>query len=444
MTIKDALAQAVYPSARATHAQALRSKSAPFSVGEDAADMKSAAANFETLVKEFGESGGKAEKRSSRTSNAEDPDAEQEKDNAMPAAKEPGSIATMTAQAMLAFDPLRIKQAETASAAGSKAGGSGADTEEIGKQGAGLSSIFAETQFDENGNMEVDGPKTDGNAPKQTIPPADPAATRQKLDRPASDVIAKPNADNTTPVANDGKSSLSAGGGEIRNQETTDNDPKTSTQPDVNGTAKPRSSDAPNAGAVLPNTQSRAAGASNPAGSTNVAAPSTRPAIHIAEVQIVSERSYGVAKVLNIRLEPIELGTVTARLRLVPNGMQVELVADRRETAERLSADRDLLGKALQSAGLSDHAVVAITVTERGGTSTANATGGQTGQQNFAAQDQSGGRNGGQPHTHMQGEGNGNRDQRGAWTPDEQAQGSAPPSPADARGDRRLSRDIIV
>ena len=107
------------------------------------------------------------------------------------------------------------------------------------------------------------------------------------------------------------------------------------------------------------------------------------------------------ARTLVVQLQPIELGTVTARLRLTPEGMHIQLTAENTAMAEHLAKDHDVLGKALQRAGVADDAsLVTISVIDRSGA----ASNTQTGQQNLSAQEQqSGARGNGQGHSGFQG-----------------------------------------
>ncbi len=56
-------------------------------------------------------------------------------------------------------------------------------------------------------------------------------------------------------------------------------------------------------------------------------------------------------KVLTIQLQPADLGTVTVRMRLKADTMEVEVAADRRATARLIDGDRDTLASLLRSAG---------------------------------------------------------------------------------------------
>lgn len=140
-------------------------------------------------------------------------------------------------------------------------------------------------------------------------------------------------------------------------------------------------------------------------------------ATRIADIQLVSERSFGAVKTLQIRLDPVELGAVTARIRLVAdNNVEVHLVAEKAHGAEALAADRSMIEKALKAAGIADDAKISVTVTERGAVnavqhSSASQSAGQQqassqqqGQQTLDMQNGSDGRGNAQAHF-MGGEG---------------------------------------
>ncbi|MBQ0710502.1 MULTISPECIES: flagellar hook-length control protein FliK [unclassified Ochrobactrum] len=88
-------------------------------------------------------------------------------------------------------------------------------------------------------------------------------------------------------------------------------------------------------------------------------------AARIADIQVVSERSFGPVKTLQIRLDPAELGAVTARIRVASEGVEVHLVAEKTHAAEALAADRSMIEKALKAAGVADDAKISVTVTDR-------------------------------------------------------------------------------
>jgi len=59
----------------------------------------------------------------------------------------------------------------------------------------------------------------------------------------------------------------------------------------------------------------------------------------------------GPVKVLLIQLQPAELGTVTVRMALKHDTLEVRLEVSRQDTAERIRHDREALSKMLQAAG---------------------------------------------------------------------------------------------
>jgi len=100
-------------------------------------------------------------------------------------------------------------------------------------------------------------------------------------------------------------------------------------------------------------------------GESKAAATPSQGAARIADIQVVSERSFGTVKTLQIRLDPAELGAVTARIRVGSEGVEVHLVAEKTHAAETLAADRSMIEKALKAAGVADEAKISVTVTDR-------------------------------------------------------------------------------
>ena len=119
-------------------------------------------------------------------------------------------------------------------------------------------------------------------------------------------------------------------------------------------------------------------------------------------------------KTLQIRLDPVELGAVTARIRLVADSVEVHLVADKAHAAEALAADRSMIEKALKVAGITDDTKISVTVTERGAVSAVQhssashsagqqqASSQQQGQQTFDMQNGSDGRGNAQAQSQAQ------------------------------------------
>lgn len=108
-------------------------------------------------------------------------------------------------------------------------------------------------------------------------------------------------------------------------------------------------------------------------------------------------QSHTIVKSLTIQLQPNDLGTLRADMRLSGDTMTLHIAASRAETAQMLAADKDKLAGILKEAGLSaTHVVVTIADTllpgGAGNPSSAgqqNHHGGQTSDQTFA-----GGQNG--------------------------------------------------
>jgi chemotaxis protein MotD len=131
------------------------------------------------------------------------------------------------------------------------------------------------------------------------------------------------------------------------------------------------------------------------------AAPAPQSRSPIADIHVVSDHSTSAARTLVIQLQPIELGTVTARLRLTGEGMHIQLMAESKAAAEHLARDHEALGKALQRAGVADDtSSVTISVVDRSATVAST----QSGQQASTGQDpQTGSRAGGQANSGSQG-----------------------------------------
>lgn len=230
---------------------------------------------------------------------------------------------------------------------------------------------------------------------KKTVAQATAPASA-KTDQPINQDAAKATADNQTEVATDDLASLLKTDKGQAQQQTGQTPDRTDFQPQP------------------------AAKGNAPADAKISAAPSPGAA-RIADIQVVSERSFGPVKTLQIRLDPAELGTVTARIRVASEGVEVHLVAEKAHAAEALAADRSMIEKALKAAGVADDAKISVTVADRnaaGVVQQAQAT------QNTAQQQGFDGRNGAQAQAgFMGGEGrrNGESGQAGQERSDRQA-----------------------
>lgn len=71
-------------------------------------------------------------------------------------------------------------------------------------------------------------------------------------------------------------------------------------------------------------------------------------------------------KVLLIQLQPVDLGTVTVRMSLKEDTLELHIEASQHETAQRLQQDQETLSKVLRSAGyLIDGAAIRVTEPDR-------------------------------------------------------------------------------
>lgn len=70
-----------------------------------------------------------------------------------------------------------------------------------------------------------------------------------------------------------------------------------------------------------------------------------------ASLSSASVKPQSAVKVLHIQLQPAELGTVTVRMVLTRDALEVQLDVSRQETAQLLQQDREVLSKVLQSTG---------------------------------------------------------------------------------------------
>jgi len=148
-----------------------------------------------------------------------------------------------------------------------------------------------------------------------------------------------------------------------------------------------------------------------------IGALTSQASVRINDIQLISERSFGAVKTLQIRLDPVELGSVTARIRVVADNIEVHLIADKAHGAEALAADRSMIEKALKVAGVTEDSRITVTVAERGVVNAQQSTSSQSAghqqagnqqqgqQQGFGMQNGSDGRNGsqGQSQAHFMG-----------------------------------------
>ena len=122
----------------------------------------------------------------------------------------------------------------------------------------------------------------------------------------------------------------------------------------------------------------------------------------IAGVEVTENKQVGDMRVLRIKLNPENLGMVEARLRKTTDGLQIEIHAERQETARLLAADNHALHKALEKSGVSDNGQLSIMIVDKSSQSVQQGQSANSGQsnsqdnsgQNFNGQRQSAGQQG--------------------------------------------------
>lgn len=103
-------------------------------------------------------------------------------------------------------------------------------------------------------------------------------------------------------------------------------------------------------------------------------------AAHNAAGASAAQPLHAPVRVLNIDLHPQDLGSVTVRMSLVGDTLEVQIAAERGETAQMLRQDSDQITDMLRSAGLQVDGLVVRTVAAEGSASN-SASGQSSGQQ---------------------------------------------------------------
>ena len=122
----------------------------------------------------------------------------------------------------------------------------------------------------------------------------------------------------------------------------------------------------------------------------------------IVDVEVTENKQVGDMRVLRIKLNPENLGMVEARLRKTNDGLQIEIHAERQETARLLAADNHALHKALEKSGVSDNGQLTIMIVDKSSQTVQQGQSANSGQsmsqdnsgQNFNGQRQSAGQQG--------------------------------------------------
>lgn len=155
-----------------------------------------------------------------------------------------------------------------------------------------------------------------------------------------------------------------------------------------------------------------------------------------ARAEPIQSSASPTVKVLQIQLQPADLGTVTVRLELKQADLELHVEVSRSETAEMLRNDKDSLSNLLRSAGYNlDTASIRVVEVDRTG-----ATSAQSGQQ------------GAQTNLQSSGQSQSGWSQRGERTPQENAgtnqdggaQVSGKPNDADGTTSRRANGGVYI
>lgn len=128
-----------------------------------------------------------------------------------------------------------------------------------------------------------------------------------------------------------------------------------------------------------------------------LASSRTQPAGHAAEMQAQpgQQQAGGPVRVLHIQLHPAELGSVSVRMRLVGDGIEVHMRASDARTVQMLQNDSEALTGVLRAAGYRPEVVtLQIGSADAGGGQTLQGGGQQSaaGQQAFQGETSGGGR----------------------------------------------------
>lgn len=147
---------------------------------------------------------------------------------------------------------------------------------------------------------------------------------------------------------------------------------------------------------------------------TELTAGEAPPPTTSAPAEAPTRHTSGPLRVLHVKLEPEQLGTVVVKMRMVDQSLELELIAQKRETAELLEKDKDALTRVLRASGYAPD-VVTVTAT------TATSDSGQPGRPGAQGQPGQAGQQGGSADngSASSGDGNNGRSPRQAFAAEE-------------------------
>ncbi|EYS94385.1 hypothetical protein H709_00988 [Bartonella bacilliformis CUSCO5] len=120
------------------------------------------------------------------------------------------------------------------------------------------------------------------------------------------------------------------------------------------------------------------------------------------DVHVTLNKKVGHVQLLHLKLTPVELGSIDAKLRMTTQGLHVELQAQHQETARLLANNQEMLIHILEKAHIHDGGRLSVTIIDK------NAQSGQ-----FSQMDQGLGQNNSEQNSHGQHQAFDHNDQSG-------------------------------
>ncbi|MCL6229461.1 flagellar hook-length control protein FliK [Bartonella bilalgolemii] len=87
--------------------------------------------------------------------------------------------------------------------------------------------------------------------------------------------------------------------------------------------------------------------------------------MQLSGVDITCNKKVGDVRILHLKLTPVELGTVDAKVRMTAQGLHIELCAQHRETARLLISNQQMLSYVLEKAHIHDGGHLLISVVDK-------------------------------------------------------------------------------
>ncbi|AQX29027.1 hook-length control protein FliK [Bartonella sp. JB63] len=87
--------------------------------------------------------------------------------------------------------------------------------------------------------------------------------------------------------------------------------------------------------------------------------------IQLSDVDITFNKKVGVVRILHLKLTPVELGTVNAKVKMTAQGLYIELCTQHRETARLLISNQQTLSYVLEKAHIHDDSHLLISIVDK-------------------------------------------------------------------------------